>query len=312
MYQFKRVSPEYYLAIQKLSKKAFGINRKLDEIKRKYETGSFGNYTIGYLAESEDGNPAAYYGVFPLRFTYNNSQFVVAQSGDTMTSPDHQRKGLFTQLAEKTYHDCQNENIAFVFGFPNANSLPGFQRKLNWTFYGAMNTFTIDSLGLPFCELSEKFKFLKPIHRSFVKWRLRSKCIQLNEGSIRTFSEQTSIGSSTRDVDYFRYKLADPTNFLIEVNGFRLLIKVEAHLRIGAVGFFSAEQNSYFIDTIKKLAKQLACKKAVFSMSENHWLYERLKTDLQPKKGLQIGFFQINPDFEYGQIEFIQADFDTF
>ncbi|MDB0037793.1 GNAT family N-acetyltransferase [bacterium] len=312
MYKFKRISSDYYSEIKELSRKAFGLNRTVDEIKRKYETDTFGKYTIGFLAQTEEGEPAAYYGAFPLKFSYNQKGFIVAQSGDTMTSPDHQRKGLFTKLAEKTYEVCEAENIEFVFGFPNENSLPGFQRKLNWKFHGNIKTFTLNSLGVPFCELAEKFKVLKSLHQPYVKWRLRNKKLKLNNSSIETFSKQTCKGYITRDLSYFEYKLKDPSNYLVKMNGFSLLVKVDVHLRIGAVGFFDSNQTPNFLKTVKKLGQILACKKAVFVMSENHWMHNRLKETVKSEDSLCIGFYQINTDFEYDQIEFIHADYDTF
>ncbi len=312
MYTFKRVSPNSYQEIKQLSKEAFGLNRSIDEITRKYTTEVFGKYTIGFLAESEGGEPASYYGVFPMKFKYDQIEYIVAQSGDTMTAPNHQRKGLFTQLAEKTYTVCENENLAFVFGFPNENSLPGFQRKLNWKFYGTIKMFTLNSLGLPFCELAEKFKWLKSMHQSYVKRRLRKKKLELNNSSIATFSEVTCLGYLTRDLAYFEYKLKDPNNYLIQMNGFIMLIKVDVHLRIGVVGFFDSSKTAEFLQTVKKLAKKLACKKAIFVMSENHWLFNRLSGSIQAEDSLCIGFYEINTAFDYSKIEFIHSDYDTF
>lgn len=49
---------------------------------------------------------------------------------NTATDPVFQGQGLFTALAEATYKTAKAQGFQFVIGFANANSTPGFLRKL--------------------------------------------------------------------------------------------------------------------------------------------------------------------------------------
>jgi hypothetical protein len=50
----------------------------------------------------------------------------------TMVAESHRKFGLFTQLAQENYARATELGVDFVFGFPNAQSTPGFRKRLNW------------------------------------------------------------------------------------------------------------------------------------------------------------------------------------
>ena len=100
-YKLTRINPSLYRRIKELHLLAFASNETEENIQNKYDTSTFGLKDIGLLAEAQDGSPAAYYGVFPIKMSYHGQDILAAQSGDTMTSPLHQKKGLFTQLAKR-------------------------------------------------------------------------------------------------------------------------------------------------------------------------------------------------------------------
>ncbi|MGH7129322.1 MAG: GNAT family N-acetyltransferase, partial [Planctomycetaceae bacterium] len=54
---------------------------------------------------------------------------------DTGTSPDHQRKGIFSALIRFSMERRRREGVPFMFGTPNDQSLPGYM-KLDWTNAG--------------------------------------------------------------------------------------------------------------------------------------------------------------------------------
>jgi hypothetical protein len=102
-YKIKRIDSESISDFLKLYKIVFGKTRDENYQKAKYATSSFGATNLGYLAYSEDNEVAAYYGILPVIAQLNDQSFLAAQSGDTMTHPNHQGKGLFVTLAKKTY-----------------------------------------------------------------------------------------------------------------------------------------------------------------------------------------------------------------
>lgn len=132
-YRYVRLSRDRISDLAKLFLAVYGHKVDKDSLVRKFDTSVFGAGYIGFLAfaaGSED--PAAFYGVFPVRVRLNGKEYLAAQSGDTMTHPEHRGKGLFVELARRTYALAQESGIVFVFGYPNKNSYPGFVRKLGW------------------------------------------------------------------------------------------------------------------------------------------------------------------------------------
>ncbi|HPI54519.1 MAG TPA: GNAT family N-acetyltransferase [Chitinophagaceae bacterium] len=75
---------------------------------------------------------AALYTMFGVMMKCQNKKMLAAQSVDTMTDEAYRGKGLFISLANYLYAESKLKNIEFVYGFPNANSISGFIKKLNW------------------------------------------------------------------------------------------------------------------------------------------------------------------------------------
>ncbi len=84
------------------------------------------------LAEDRD-RIVGQYAVIPTRFHVQGKETRFALSCDTMIHPDYRRQGLFTALARDVYQRLESEaGITTVWGFPNAVSLTGFTRHLDW------------------------------------------------------------------------------------------------------------------------------------------------------------------------------------
>lgn len=171
---------------------------------------------IGFVAYHE-GNVAGFYGVIPEDFIVNGEKTIIYQSMDTMTHPDYQRQGLFTNLAKKTYeHLIETDGEVFIIGFPGLMSHSGLVKKLGWKDivlidYVFLNrtAFKVKSLFKKTSNLSfekiEKFdksfesyfnnktyqtgKILHRLDEEFLNWRLSNnsyfeyKIVKLREGN---------------------------------------------------------------------------------------------------------------------------------
>jgi len=73
---------------------------------------------------------AAHYVCIPTRVVVLGKEVKALLSLNTATHPDYRGKGLFTKLAELTYQAAAEANFSLVYGVANANSTPGFVRKL--------------------------------------------------------------------------------------------------------------------------------------------------------------------------------------
>ncbi|UVW30445.1 GNAT family N-acetyltransferase [Massilia sp. H6] len=75
---------------------------------------------------------AAHYVCVPARAWVEGREVLVLLSLNTATHPDYQGKGLFTKLAAMTYEAGAQAGFDGVYGVANANSTPGFVRKLGF------------------------------------------------------------------------------------------------------------------------------------------------------------------------------------
>lgn len=80
----------------------------------------------------EDGRLAAHYVCVPASVRLGGTPRRALLSLNTATHPDFQGKGLFTRLAEATYARGAEAGYDVVYGVANANSTPGFVRKLGF------------------------------------------------------------------------------------------------------------------------------------------------------------------------------------
>lgn len=194
MYSIKRINKNYLHHLNKLYSECFNINTDTNSLIKKYDTSMFGESYVGYIAFDEKNNPAAYYGVFPIVLCYKNETILVAQSGDTMTSPKHQKKGLFIKLAKETYELAKELKIKLIFGFPNNNSYPGFKNKLGWTFIGKMHRFTIKTNSLPICELNSKIKWISIFYDTYVSLIIKKYKVDYNNIYLKIFNHTLAKG----------------------------------------------------------------------------------------------------------------------
>jgi GNAT superfamily N-acetyltransferase len=117
-------------AVRELYRKVWSENR--DE---RYDAMRFTDTLDGLCpgVVAMDGRVCAgFYMVWPMPLTDGRRVVSGGQSIDTMTSPDHQGRGIFTRLAAACYRLCAESGMEVLFGAPNAASYPGFMRRLSW------------------------------------------------------------------------------------------------------------------------------------------------------------------------------------
>lgn len=79
---------------------------------------------------------AALYIVWPVMLRLGDEDVLGAQSMDTMTHPEYRGRGLFVSAAEECFALAKSRGFEVVYGFPNANSYPGFVRRLDFDHVG--------------------------------------------------------------------------------------------------------------------------------------------------------------------------------
>jgi GNAT superfamily N-acetyltransferase len=128
----ERTEPD--LALFKATFERNGSPRTLQHLKWQYLNNPTGKLYVDFAIPQDDrSRAAAIYSVMPVHFRVSGQRMLGVQSLDTLTDADFRGKGLFTKLAQQVFERCRLEGVCCVYGFPNANSAPGFFRKLEWT-----------------------------------------------------------------------------------------------------------------------------------------------------------------------------------
>ncbi len=305
-YQIRRLTRDDIGDLRDLIKICFKANLGLEELEAKYGTSKFfSKDPIGYFAINEHGSPVAYYGVFPIYMQIGNGKVLCAQSGDTMTHPQHTGKGLFTLLAKQTYETALAEGIECIFGFPNKNSFPGFIKKLNWVQTGTMTNFTLPVKTIPLQKVPKVFKPAYFVTRPWTKVILQQKVQENFE-----FEDQNNYPRILHDKNFFGYKTGNDSVWL-KCGKIKIFVKLNLWF---IIGFIDKPELLGINETnaIKKLAALLGFDKIFYSCSDNHPSLPFVSKFFNQEEGLPVCWLNNSRLEELKKMVFTSADFDTF
>jgi len=141
--------------------------------------------------DARDGERlVAHYACIPLRALVCDEEVKVLLSLNTATHPHYQGKGLFTQLAESTYAAAAIEGYDCVYGVANANSTPGFIRKLSFQLVGPLQAMVgIGPLRFDMREVTA-LQFRRSWSPQSLAWRCASPA---NPLVVKTGSDRTTF-----------------------------------------------------------------------------------------------------------------------
>lgn len=311
-YQFIRISEENLGDFRALAKNVFGVEFSPEDSRKLFDTAAWGKQFIGYLAYDRKGETAAFYGVFPVFAEYEERKILIAQSGATMTHTNHRKKGLFYELGRKTYELARNEGIAFVYGFPNANSHRGLI-KLGWTHDGNIKSYHIIVPTLPLGFLGRNFKFFESVHNFLFRFATgfwRTESLPFPNSVV-----ESGVGGIRRDKAFLNYKKDDESRFMLKIGG-RL---VWINYRQGSLGIGDIE----LVEEAKDFKKVLRTLKLICFLSGT----EHLRTYVSPgcrldrllggngykfRQGLANCYLNLGSDTPPEKFKYVYADFDTF
>jgi hypothetical protein len=106
--------------------------KELDLIQWQFLLNPVKEQYVDIAVDQDKNKTAAIYAVFPTKFKIGDVTSKGTQSLDTITDIDYRGKGLFITLAKDVYQKASDNDVALVYGFPNGNSIHGFEKKLEW------------------------------------------------------------------------------------------------------------------------------------------------------------------------------------
>ena len=122
-------------------------------------------------ADAWDGERlAAHYVTCPLEARIEGRTVKGLLSLNTATHPDYQGRGLFTTLAEHAFAQGADAGYSFVIGVANANSTPGFLKKLAFQHVGRLQAGVLARLPNRFSEATVQYQGLW--RQDLLTWRL--------------------------------------------------------------------------------------------------------------------------------------------
>ncbi len=307
-YSIHRVNKGHIDSLIEISTSAFSIIPEKSYYIDKNATSSFGEPYLGFIAFDQNGQPAAFYGVYACQVVKDGVVTNVAQSGDTMTHKSHGGKGLFTKLASLTYDLCKEYRIAFVFGFPNYNSFPGFVKKLNWVCPDALNEYKIKVTTVPLMKVAKKFSFFRSIYNLYFNIVCSFFAAKSNELSSSVL--ENGVGGLHRTSDFINYKMKVGGSRIISIAKVNVWLKADGFLLIG--DFQNPENFTQFVRKLKRFAFFVGADVLMFQVvPETHSdkLFASIST---PGKAFPFGYCQFDDSIDPLQYKFVMADLDTF
>jgi hypothetical protein len=189
-----------------LMKDCFGMDVDISYFKWKYLDNPAGFVEGYYALDNESGEIVAYYGGIPQLFHFNNKQFRVIQSCDTMTHSKHRRKGLFEKLATYCDSELDKRNELFIIGFGGSKTAPGYV-KYGWRLlFDVRNYFVLPIYIKLFYKLNtSKYLFQESIQLSEFE-HLIGKCNNEIQDSLVI----------DRSIDNYKWRIKNPLhNYLV-------------------------------------------------------------------------------------------------
>jgi len=139
---------------------------------------------------------AAHYVCIPVNFYFNGNETKGLLSLNTATHPDHQRKGLFVEIAQKTYQHAKKNGFEFIIGVANSQSSYGFVKKLGFQLVKPLDVKI--GIGLPKKSAIDKsyYQMHRVWTRELLTWRCNnpSKTYQFNKISKDRIVIHTNTG----------------------------------------------------------------------------------------------------------------------
>jgi len=212
-------------------------------------------------------------------------------------------------LGEQTDEQLKKAGITFVWGFPNQNSEYGYTQKLNWQHQHRMLAFTFKVSALPLASLSQKVTAFSEMYRERSNKILME--FQSAAASMKSSVEGDGFCGTSRDAAFFQYKNFSD-NFILELGGKKVWLKINNGLWIGDLEMMSDAELDVVLEELKTLAARLGCKEVSFQFSPGTYFGDLLSNKTKPFETWVAGYKNYNSSFPLEKLRFSWGDLDTF
>jgi hypothetical protein len=309
MYRYERFTQDKIDDLLRLFLESDKTKVSREKFVKKYQTNYLGVSYVGYFAYDENNKPAAFYGVIPTEAHNKQGEPVlVAQSADTITHPNHQKKGLFVKLAEMTYQLATELNIHFLYGIPNYLSYPGFVKKLGWTHEGNLQKFNIHLKTIPLGNLAKRLAAFNGIYQKYASLIINFPSQKTENQTFTSCKNEFQILATP---EFMHYKSYTPKH-LRKIAGCTVWLSVDSYLKIGEIQGLTEENAVQFLKTMKRIAFLVGAHKIVYQCNTIHENHDILIKHIHPEEELPIIFKNLSNKYHIVDFALKYADVDTF
>jgi GNAT superfamily N-acetyltransferase len=306
-YTVDRLNASNFLHLEILHAAVYGHRPPKRYFEKKYNTAYSGAQYVGFIAYC-GGEPVAFYGVLPCLIGLHDRRVLAAQSADTMTHPEHRKKGLFIRLALATFQLCEELEIKLLFGFPNQNSAHGFLHKLSWQNVGHLDYFVVSSTVPSAIVRLTKIPVIRRMigrYRAFVLKKIASSQAVLANSVI-----DDGFYGVVHDRAWFNYK-GYARRHIVRVGRSTVWLKVGEGMVIGDIETSSSDLQE-LVSGLESLAGRLLIGEIYFYACLGTALHSFLSIQYQKTPAFPIIFKSLGEDFPLDQIKFTSSDLDFF
>jgi hypothetical protein len=271
-----------------LHEQVYGRKKKRGYYEAKYDTAWTGVQAMGLFARLGE-TVISFAGLVPCQVSMGSSLLVAAQSCDTMTIPDSQRKGVCAALAKKLYVFAQEQGIQFIYGFANQASSSWLADKLQFTDLGMLHRYTI--------PLSDGL---------FRKFMRRTGFQPKNRGSAPISNHLLDEGFDGIHYSeaYVRYKMYNQQFYLSDK-------ECSAWLSRGG-GLCGAWSGENIREVVRLVQTRTHASTVTFMCSPGISQDRQLGKIMAPSEGLRASYLNLSCTRAFDKLRFQLADIDIF
>jgi len=307
-YCIKRLDRDNIADVAKLHAVVYGGKPPVAFLLKKYDTAYTEVNYVGFIAYNKQMLPVSFYGVIPCFIWCDSKMVLAAQSTDTMTHAEYRKRGLFVELAKRTFELCQAEGIRLVFGFPNQNSLHGFKHKLKWQMTDMMDCFIIPVKSIPLEKFAVKLPLFNKIYRAY-SWLVLKKYLIAKKGIPNSLLTEGYDGVF-RDDKYLNYKTYSTTK-VIGIDGACIWVKINNGLIIGDM--LNVKNNfDEIMNKLSNIARALGLNQILFQVSPDTRLHSLFASRNKSFQSFPVMFKDISAGMPVDKIKFTYSDIDIF
>jgi len=266
-YKIIKYKNKHLQEVVKLYSKSYGKTKPLKYFKYRLSKSLFGKPIIFLMHYHKQ--IVGFYAIQPIKLKINNQNILAGYSYLTMTHPDHGDKRIFTKLAIRTYAEAKKKNYKFIFTFANANSFPGFIKKLDFKELKRINFIKIKKIKYDIISHPQ-------IRENYFPFKLDK--LWQNYESKNKFKIRIERNDSYLKWRYLKHPLFHYITVYKPNEYFFIFKKYKKTLHI--IDFFGKENDTFYINllsTAKNLTKKFSCRDITFWISQRHKINRILK-----------------------------------